>query len=378
MANKIRVGLCGAGGYGEIYGNYLQKEEKNLPVEVVGIVEPFWKPSACNQGWETRKIPVFSTIEEFYEHTGADLMIISSPIPFHAHQSEYALRHGSQVLCEKPTAAVVSDAEQMIKAERETGKSIFIGFQLSFTDPILALKRDLLKGMYGRPVSGKCLVLWERDFAYYSRGSGWAGKMYSKDGVPIYDSVASNATAHYLHNLLFLLGSQMETATEVVKLEGDLLRANDIETFDSCRLKMETAEKVPLCFWASHATKGNMDPVFELKLEKATVYYSENGTPSLKVVTHDGQEIDYGNPKTEEQTMQKLIKTINWMQGVGEKPVCTVETTLPFMHVIQRLFSMTPFAQFPEEKIQKDVQRQRVYVDGLFEEWVSQYQDGTF
>ena len=72
-------------------------------------------------------------------------------------------------------------------------KDIFIGFQWSFADPILDLKRDLLCGVYGRALSGKAIVLWNRDVNYYNRGTGWAGKIKSEDGVYIYDSVASNA-----------------------------------------------------------------------------------------------------------------------------------------------------------------------------------------
>ena len=77
-------------------------------------------------------------------------MILACPIPYHAEQSLCAVAHGSHVLCEKPTAALPADAQRMADAQSRRGREIFVGFQLSFTGPILALKRDILSGRYGR------------------------------------------------------------------------------------------------------------------------------------------------------------------------------------------------------------------------------------
>jgi hypothetical protein len=55
-----------------------------------------------------------------------------------------------------------------------------------------------MKGMLGRPKRLKTLVLWPRDFAYYNRND-WAGKKTDQNGRPVLDSVAHNATSHFLH-----------------------------------------------------------------------------------------------------------------------------------------------------------------------------------
>lgn len=371
----VKVALAGAGGYGEyFYLRHLLEDTFSLPVSLVGIVEPYPERTPSCAVCRERGIPVFPDIESFYREQTADLMIVSSPIPYHASQSVYAVSHGSHVLCEKPTAALPCDAQSMLLAEKQTGKSIFIGFQLSFTDPILSLKRDILSGRFGRALSGKCMVLWERDFAYYARGSGWAGRLKTARGEAIRDSIASNAAAHYLHNLLFLLGPDLSSAAQAEVTQAELRRANAIETFDTCVLRLREQSGAKLLFLASHATKGWLDPVFQLRFERGTVFCTENGEPRLWAEMDDGSVIEYGNPKSEEQTAQKLIRTVRWIAGEREKPVCTVSTTLPFLHVIDELFTKEEFVPFRETEIVRDEERGRVYVPGLYERLTQLYE----
>jgi len=58
-------------------------------------------------------------MENFYNEHEADLAIISTPPFLHCKQSVYALSKGSYVLCEKPIAPTVEDAEAMIEAEKK-------------------------------------------------------------------------------------------------------------------------------------------------------------------------------------------------------------------------------------------------------------------
>ena len=250
---RVRIALSGAGGYGGFYLPYLLENKWNLPMEFAGVVEPYADRVAACRTCEAHGVKVFDSLESFYREREADLVILACPIPYHAEQSLCAVAHGSHVLCEKPTAALPADAQRMADGAKQAGREIFVGFQLSFTGPILTLKRDILSGRYGRVLSAKCMTLWERDFAYYGRGSGWAGKLALPDGRPIRDSVASNATAHYLHNLLFLLGGTMETAFPAQVEQAELRRANRIETFDTCAVRLTGPEGAPILFLASHA-----------------------------------------------------------------------------------------------------------------------------
>jgi hypothetical protein len=77
------------------------------------------------------------------------------------------------------------------------------------------------------------MIQWPRSRSYYRRGGGWGGRI-EMNGVPVYDSIAANACAHYLHNMLFVLGDAPDESAVPLRVEAECLRANDIENFDTC------------------------------------------------------------------------------------------------------------------------------------------------
>lgn len=362
-----------------MYGDFLVENLFDMEFDFVGVVDPFISGSFYEKRLKEMAVPVYETLEAFYKVQPADLMIISTPIHLHKAQCELAVKNGSYVLCEKPTAALLSDVMDMIESAKKYEREIFIGFQLSFADPIIRLKQDILSGKFGKPVFAKTIILWERDFAYYNRGSGWGGKIFNADGVAIYDSILSNATSHYLHNFLYLFGDTMSTATMPISISAECKRANAIESFDSCVIEVKTENIQDILFIASHATNGALDPIFEITFENARVNCDFNKGSHLIATLNDGQVIDYGDPTTELQTYQKLIKVMNWLgdKNEYEKPLCTVETTLPIIKAVNMIFEKGDFTAFDSESVVVDEKRQRVYVKGLYEKLLNRYNQGN-
>jgi predicted dehydrogenase len=311
-------------------------------------------------------------MEDFYlEHT-AELAVICTPPFLHREQSVTALRHGSYVLCEKPVAPTPKEAEEMLAAEREYGRFIAIGYQWSFSDPILELKKDILSGVLGAPLSMKTAICWPRNFAYYRRGSGWSGKI-EKDGVTVLDSIASNACAHHLHNMLFLLGGSMDESAFAHNIEADCLRANRIETFDTCALRAR-ASGVPIYFIASHATERKSDPQFEFVFENATVTFSEDTDSLIHASFRDGRKKCYGDPCA--TNSKKLWDTVAAI-GENRTPVCTVKTAMAHTALIAQLHKTATYRTFNAEDILPTESGDGVYVKGLFHSIYRAYEDAV-
>ena len=260
----MKILLVGVGGYA---ANYVTALLQSNDPEIVweGAVDPYFSASTKKDMIEAAKIPIYDTMEDFYREHSADLAIICTPPFLHKEQSICALANGSYVLCEKPVAPTVEDAEEMIKAEKEYGRWIAIGYQWSFSRAIQSLKRDVLSGALGKPISFKTAISWPRGLAYYNRKTGWAGKV-SINGVAILDSIASNACAHYLHTMFFLLGKDMRSSAEADEFEASCLRANNIETFDTCSIKMKCRD-VSLYFIATHVAEKRREPEFIYEFE---------------------------------------------------------------------------------------------------------------
>lgn len=367
----MNILLVGAGGYAAGYVKELLNNQ-DPTVTWVGVVDPYYDTCAKKEEIDAAGIPVFASMEDFYAERQADLAIICTPTYLHREQSICALSHGSYVLCEKPVAPTVAEAQAMRQAEETYGRWIAIGYQWSYSAAIRALKADILAGVLGKPLSLKTAISWPRDLKYYGRGTGWAGRI-ERDGVMILDSIASNACAHYLHNMLFLLGDAPERSATATVSEACCLRANSIENFDTCSIRM-TAGDVPLYFIASHAAGKKRNPEFIYRFEKATVTFAQDEGSQITATFADGTVKSYGDPFAE--NFSKLWECVAAARD-GVTPICTVETAMAHTRVIEQLWREFPPREFPRETVKFDEAKNRVFVEDLFEKMYRAYENET-
>ena len=383
--DKVKVALIGISGYGKLYLDRLL-DRVDERIELVGFVEPY--PESCSRlgDIKERNIPVFSSCEELFSFMSVDLTVIVSPIAYHTEQIITALTNGSSVLCEKPLCADESDIERISQAQDISGKFVYVGYQWSYSEAINSLKNDIISGKYGRCISCKSLVLWPRDKKYFSRSCGWAGKIRLDNGRAVYDSVLNNATAHYLHNLLFLLGDKSASVMPA-EIDCTLLRVNDIENFDSAKLDMFFEGGTIATVLASHAINKSFEPSFVMHFEKGDVYYSarKDGC-SLSVMpefytlygkicgyTEDGEETVYGDPFAD--GFKKLHCAVDAvLQGRMEEGVCGIKASSAHTRVINRIQSSFQIYNIDPSFVRTD--NMLVYADGLFEKMVEIFKKG--
>jgi predicted dehydrogenase len=340
----VSVVLVGLGGYGEVYLDPLLDDPRGTGCRIVGGVDP--RPEGCRRlaDLEARGVPIYARLEDFYREQRADLAVISSPIHLHADHTCGALAAGSHVVLEKPAAASTADVDRMIAARDRARRFVAVGFQWSFAESVLALKADILRGRLGRPLGGRALTLWPRTEAYYDRND-WAGRKRDAAGRWILDSPASNAMAHHLHNLLFLMGDAMDRSAEPLLMEVRLARANDIETFDTAAVRLTTAGGAEILFLVSHAIAEDAaaDPMFTLELDEGTVTYP-GGTEPMTARHRDGSVWTYPHPDASSQ-VRKLWQSVEavraWPEaGRGEDgalpfPPCGLETARPHVALVE-------------------------------------------
>ncbi len=365
----MKILLVGAGGYAGLYVR-LMLENKDPDLKLEGIVEKYFDTCPLKEDIEKASIPVYETMDEFYEKHQADLAVISTPPFLHKEQCIKALENGSYVLCEKPVAPTVEEAKEMLLAEKKYGKFIAIGYQWSYSDAIQDLKKDILAGKLGKALNFKTLISWPRDKAYYARGGGWGGRI-SKDGITILDSIASNACAHYIHNMIFILGERMDVAAVPEKIVAETYRANAIENFDTCTIKMCMPGGAELFFAATHAAEDTINPKFVYTFENAVVEFPQGDESRIVARFADGSVKDYGNPFQNE--MKKFHDAVLAVKS-GEKPVCTVETAMVHTKIIRDIYENAQIADFPKEIVRDEADR--VYVDGLLDRICKAYERG--
>lgn len=379
---KIKVVLVGIGGYGSIYINEVLRPETLEMIELVGIVDPY--PESCRRLDELRAIAgePYADINDFYTERSADLAVISTPIQFHTSNIITALEHGSDVLCEKPLCGDVRDVPVLLEAEKNSGRRVHIGYQWSHSAAIEALKRDVIAGVYGEPTSLKTLILWPRDKRYFKRGTGWAGKIRAADGALIYDSVANNAAAHYLHNMLYVTGASVDESRPVTDVTAELYRVNSIENFDTSVIRCKLAGGADATFIASHTIDKSQNPMFDYKFTNGRVTYTQDPVPEgisdadaytrghIVGVTSTGEVRDYGDPFYEVERKFRIARATAAGED-GYDVVCGVKAASEHTKVINYIGENYGITEFAADRIRE--QGELLYVDGLADRLIAIY-----
>ena len=261
----------------------------------------------------------------------------------------------------------------MVDTRDETGKFLAIGYQWSFNNAVLELKRDIMEGKLGRPLRLKTVVLWPRDSKYYSRK--WAARKKDEHGNWVLDSVAANATAHYLNNMLFVLGEKEDESVYPSEIKAELYRANNIENFDTVAARITAKNGADIMFYASHAVNENIGPVLCYEFEKAVVTYKyETENSSLLAQFNEGTIKNYGNPFDKE--VKKLWICMDAAAGLDANITSKVETAIPHVICINGMQESVPeIINFPESLIKREFDRELTWVDGLKEVLLECYED---
>lgn len=319
-------------------------------------------------------IPTYRTLEEFYQDGHrADLVVIATPPHLHFPQTMLALKNGANVLCEKPVTPLYEDALTMQKTAEENGKFVAIGYQWSYSQQNRDLKKDILSGKLGKPKLMKSFVSWPRGWDYYDKT--WKGKLRDKDGEWILDSIASNAAAHHLHNMYFLLGEAMDECEYPKYIRSELFRANDIDTYDTCLLDITTENDVKLIYAVSHsAGEKEIDPKYIFEFENATVHCNMGGEKDHIIAEFkDGTVKDYGNPLDDYD--RRLWDSIEAVK-TGQQLVCTAKTAAAHIFTVNQLHKNGKIVVLPEELLVKDNKKRKTTVKGLYELLYRAYEEG--
>jgi predicted dehydrogenase len=348
---NVNVALVGISGYGESYVKALLDAPGDEAFRVVGMVDPM--PDRCRRLEEIvakRGIPVHPDLESLYQRSSQkiDLVMMATPIHLHAPHTCEALARGSSVLCEKPVGATVQDAARMLEAEERAKGFAAIGYQWSFSRAIQALKRDVMAGDFGAPGRLKTIACFPRSMQYFQRND-WAGKVRAADGTPIFDSPVNNATAHYLHNMLYLLGPTRETSAAPTSVQAELYRANDIENYDTAAVRVTVEGGAELLFYTSHAVPIAMGPVLCYEFERAKIYYEAETGGGFVARFANGTIRRYGDPNADRPV--KIWQCIDAVR-TGEKVACGIPAAVPHaLCVAAAAASMPAITDFAPELV---------------------------
>ncbi len=147
MAN-VRVGFIGCGGIanGKHFPGMAVQEGIDMVAFCDLIIERAEK-AAKEYGTEDAK--VYEDYKELLADPTIDAVHVLTPNVAHSEITVAALEAGKHVLCEKPMAATVEDAERMVAARDKTGKMLTIGYQYRHFPVNKVAKKVMEEGWVG-------------------------------------------------------------------------------------------------------------------------------------------------------------------------------------------------------------------------------------
>ncbi|MGH7456593.1 MAG: Gfo/Idh/MocA family protein, partial [bacterium] len=274
------------------------------------------------QSLAARHIPLYESVENFLHIAANTADVLTVPIGIHQHvpASIAALRAGLHVYCEKPVAATIQEVDQLIAAQKSSGKLVGINFQNIYSASIQNLKMRICDGRLGELQSAAMICSWPRSRNYYARND-WAGRL-RKNGDWILDSPVNNAMGHYLHNMLYLASSSRADSALPLEITAELYRAANIESCDTAALRVRCEKDVFVHSYMTLAGAPVYGPVMELTCENGKVTWQNfNGETSIRY--RDGREesFDNGPPEWTYEGFGNFVRAIHG----EEKLLCPPE-----------------------------------------------------
>lgn len=176
---KVRIGIIGAGNIAQ--NAHIPAYLHQPDVELVAVCDI--KADRAEEVARRYNIKhVFTDFNEMVKLPELDAVSVCTWNNSHAAATIAALEAGKHVLCEKPMAMNVAEAEAMRDAARRTGNVLQIGFVNRYRTEAQVMKEMAAAGKFGEIYFGKATILRRRGTPL-----GWFTDPAKSGGGPVID-----------------------------------------------------------------------------------------------------------------------------------------------------------------------------------------------
>ena len=202
-----RFALIGAGGYVAPRHMVAIKETNN---DLVAILDPSDSVGVIDSHFP--KASYFSEYERFDRHIdklkrtgrGVDYISIASPNYLHDAHIRFALKNGSNAICEKPLLLNPYSINSMKELEEETGKRVYAILQSRLHPSLIKLKKKIKKSVGNKHKIVLNYVTPRGKWYHYS----WKGDFEKSGGI------ATNIGVHFFDMLIWIFGEVQNSFVE--------------------------------------------------------------------------------------------------------------------------------------------------------------------
>ncbi len=323
----VNFGIIGCGKIGIRHINFL----KNMGgIRVLAVADTI--PERVKEAADLSNSVAYSDYKSLLADKNIDIVNICTPSGLHAQMSIDALNAGKHVICEKPMALFVVDADKMIEAAKKNGKYLFVVKQNRFNAPIKAVKEAINKNLFGKIYTISANVIWNRRPDYYTEES-WRGTKELDGGA-----LATQAS-HFLDVMQWLGGP----VKSVFAKQETLLHNIETEDTGALILKFESGA-LGTMYYTTCAYNKNIEGSLTILGSKGSVkiggeylnkieHWNVEGFPMPENSTEFSSANDYGSYRGSSskhdsvfrEAIKKIIGDENASHVDGEEAKKSVE-----------------------------------------------------
>ncbi len=144
--NPLRVAVIGAGYWGPNLVRNLNEAPGADPVAVADLSPE--RLEAIHKRFPAVRVTTDHT--SLFDDKNVDAVCIATPVNTHRRLVEQALAAGKHVFVEKPLAATSADAEAMVRAAENAGRTLMVGHTFVYNPAVVMVRSLIEKGELGR------------------------------------------------------------------------------------------------------------------------------------------------------------------------------------------------------------------------------------
>lgn len=147
--------------------------------DVGGVVGFDHDTERCHKAHQQYGVEIASSYEAILQDPEVRLVFIATPNHVHAEMTIAALEAGKAVMCEKPMATTLEDAERMVETAERLNGFLQVGFELRYSQLYRWVKERIEAGLIGQVVNSQCTYICSE---FHGRHS-WRNKPSSGGGM---------------------------------------------------------------------------------------------------------------------------------------------------------------------------------------------------
>jgi len=317
---ELRVGMIGYGFMGRTHSNAYKRLTDFFPVHHKPVLKAVCarnaeKARAFADNWGYERIE--TDWRALVEAPDIDLIDIGSPNNTHMEIALAAAAHGKMVVCEKPLAMTVAEAEQMVAAVEKAGVPNMVWFNYRRVPSIALAKQIVDEGRIGRAFHYRATYLQDWTIAE-DVPQGGPG-LWRLDADVAGSGVTGDLLAHSIDTAMWLNGpiSRVVAKTETFVKERTHVETGKVQPVtidDACMFLAEFANGSMGTFESTRYARGRKNfNTFELNGAEGSLYFDLEEPEYLQFFEYRQQQ---SGKKTESHlTGWRKIHTTN-----GEHP----------------------------------------------------------